>query len=153
MRISTSETRLKFVIEVAQYLFLTGKPCGAPAMYWFPGVLTGSDDQSDGQGAFAALLAFEDVVEAELLENAECSGDVTVVEGAANFEALRQRLVGDLSAFEQRAHPVDDFRVALGKIGDGALLRLAVFIAIGLAQEDGWRRVAIGNGIDIHAFN
>ena len=44
---------------------------------------------------------------------------------------------------------VDEGGRPLGEVGEGAFADLAA-LAEGLAQEDGGRRVAVGDGLDVH---
>ena len=43
----------------------------------------------------------------------------------------------------------DARRIPVGEIGEGAIFDFAVF-AVGLTKEDGGRRLAIGDGGDVH---
>ena len=58
----------------------------------------------------------------------------------------------DLAALEQGAESFDQILRPIGQIGQGPFLDLAVF-AIGLPQQDGGQRVAVGYGLDIHGEN
>ena len=53
--------------------------------------------------------------------------------------------------FEKAAQTLDDAGRPLGKIGDGAVLDLAG-VAVGFAQEDAGRRVAVGDAFDKHGY-
>ena len=73
---------------------------------------------------------------------------MTMREGAVHDD----RLFGDrarLPAFEKGAKPFDEFGRAVGEIEQCAFFDLTV-LAIGFAQEDGGRRVPVGDGFDIH---
>ena len=83
----------------------------------------------------------------QLAQRAEHSGDMAVGKGALDVEHL---LAPDQGLVPQ--HPpqgIDFLRGPLGEVGQGAFLDFAVF-APALAQEDGGRRVAVGDRFDIH---
>ena len=54
-----------------------------------------------------------------------------------------------LPTFEKGAKPLDEFGRPVGEIEQRAFFDLTV-LAIGFAQEDGGRRVPVGDGFDIH---
>ena len=53
------------------------------------------------------------------------------------------------SAFEDDAQPFHLLRGPGGEVEQGALFDLAA-VAIALAQQYGWRRIAVGDGLDVH---
>ena len=53
------------------------------------------------------------------------------------------------AALEQHAQALDERRGPFGEVGEGAFLDLAA-LAPAFAQEDGGRRVAVGDGFDVH---
>jgi hypothetical protein len=56
-----------------------------------------------------------------------------------------------LLGFEKAAQALDDAGGPLGKIGDGAVLDLAG-VAVGFAQKDAGRGVAVGDALDEHGY-
>ena len=74
--------------------------------------------------------------------------DVAMGQGA--FDA--EELVGTgyrHAATQQYLQTLEDLRGQARQVGQGALADLAV-LAVGLAQEDSGRRVAVGHGLDVH---
>ena len=55
-------------------------------------------------------------------------------------------------AAEGALEGLDAGGVPVGEIGEGALVDLAV-LAEGLAEEDGGRGGAVGDGLDVHGYN
>jgi len=55
------------------------------------------------------------------------------------------------AALEQGAQPFDDIAWPVAEVEQRALLDLAAD-PIALAQQDGGRRAAVGNGLDIHGL-
>ena len=61
--------------------------------------------------------------------------------------------VGDRgAALEEVPESRDQGRGPFRQVGEGAFLDFAAF-AEGLAEEDGGRGVAVGNGIDLHDYH
>ena len=87
---------------------------------------------------------------ADLPQDAEHGRDVTVGQRALDLEVFLERFVAGMAAFEEGTQALDDFWATLGKIGQGAFFDPAEVIAVGLAQEDGGRRIAIGDDVEIH---
>ena len=52
------------------------------------------------------------------------------------------------AALEQDTQTFDEAVGPLGEVGEGAFLDLAV-LAVGLAEQDGWGRGAVGDGLDV----
>jgi hypothetical protein len=111
------------------------------------------DDAGDdhGEDEFGqALRAFgQDLVQADLVQRAECGRDMAVAEGTLDREALAR---GGLHGFvgQHPAQSVDLGGRPFGQIGQSARLDLAL-LAVALAQQHGGRGVPVGDGRDVHA--
>ena len=82
------------------------------------------------------------------MDRAQDGGDMAVGQRPCNGEGIlagRQRR----SAFEDDAQPFQLLRGPGGEVEQGALFDLAA-VAIALAQQYGWRRIAVGDGLDVH---
>jgi len=107
------------------------------------------DDHGDDQIAFGATGAREDGLQNEAAEGAESGSDVAVRSGTENVESIGG---GDQGfAFEDTAERVDLGGGPRGEVGEGAFDDLAA-LAEALAEEDGGRRVAVGDGLYIHGY-
>ena len=105
-------------------------------------------DHRHNEIATAIARRPENAVKADLTQGAKRGGDMTMREGAVHDD----RLFADrarLPAFEKGAKPFDEFGRPVGEIEQCAFFDLTV-LAIGFAQEDGGRRVPVGDGFDIH---
>ena len=114
----------------------------------------GVEEAGDQQGQHAlpcgVVLAGDESVQAQVFEGAEHGGDVAVGLGAGDSKGLVR--VGDgVAAFEQGAQPLDEGGGPVGEVGEGAFFDFTG-VAIGLAQEDSGRGVAIGDGFDVHGY-
>lgn len=89
----------------------------------------------------------KDAVQAELEAEAEDGGDMAVGERAADGDGLEEAGDGDAAA-EEGADAVDGIGGELGEVGNG-LATDALAFAPGLAEEDGGRAVAVGDGLDV----
>jgi hypothetical protein len=111
------------------------------------------DDHGDDEIAIAAGNRIEDGVQTEFAERSENGSDVAVRKGAGDAEGVRQG--GNRSgegAGQSGAESFDLTRGEMGEVGEGAGLDLAV-LAVGDAEEEGGRGVAIGHGGDVHAYS
>ena len=73
---------------------------------------------------------------------------MTMGASALDLEGLAQ--VGDDGAsLQEAAQAFDDLRGPLAEVSQSALAHLAG-LPVGLAQENGRGRVAVGNGFDVH---
>jgi len=63
-----------------------------------------------------------------------------------------QRLLLDAPALKQDAQAFDNLGLALGEVGNGALFDFAIFIPVRFTQKNSRRRIAIGNGLNIHGL-
>ena len=98
--------------------------------------------------AAAVALGAEHAVEADLARGAESGGDMAVRQRADDGEGVA--LGGDDgAAFEHAAQALDVGGRPIGEVAERALPDLAV-LAVALAQQDGRRRVPVGDGFDIH---
>jgi hypothetical protein len=105
-------------------------------------------DHSQDKIARPVAFGTEDPVEAGVADRAQDGGDMAMGQRPRNGEGIlagRQRR----SAFEDDAQSLHLFRRPAGKIEQGALFNLAA-VAIALAQKHGRRRIAVGDGLDIH---
>src|SRR5882724_2501641 len=116
----------------------------------------GLDDASHNHGDDEIALAtgkwIEDGTQMQIAQAAEDCGDMAVRQGPRDEEGLRQRGEGASQRVGQsEAESVHLMRGEMSDVGDGASLDFAVE-AVGFAEEDGGRGVAIGYGGDVHAY-
>ena len=100
---------------------------------------------------FATGAFIDEPVELQFAQGAEDGGHVAVRTGADDIEGLRKRSTDGSSAPQDGAEGIDLSRGPMGDIGEGAVVDLAVE-SERLAEEDGGRGVAIGDGGHIHAY-
>ena len=112
-----------------------------------PRVDDAGDDERDDQVAEAAGATADQRVQSELLEGAEHGSDVAVGQAADAGEGVVG--IDELLTAEDAAQHIDGGVGQLGEIGEGALLDAAA-VAVGLSEEDGGRRGAVGHALDIH---
>ena len=108
------------------------------------------DDQGEDEVADAAGVSGDQRVQSELLEGAEHGGDVAVGQAADAGEGVFR--VDEPLTAEDAAQHLDGVGRQLGEVGEGTLLDSSA-VAVGLAQEHGWRRGAIGHAVDIHGYS
>jgi hypothetical protein len=107
------------------------------------------DDHGDDQIALGATGAREDGFQKEAAEGAQSGSDVAVRSRTENVESIGE---GDKGiAFEDPTERVDLGGGPGGEVGEGAFDDLAA-AAKALAEEDGGRRVAVGDGFNIHGY-
>ena len=112
------------------------------------GIEDPADQQGEDEIAAAIAVGAEDTVKTDPAGGAESGGDVAVRQAAGDGEGVA--LGGDDgAAFEHAAQAFDVGGRPVGEIAEGALTDLAV-LAVALAQQDGGRRVPVGDGFDIH---
>jgi len=105
------------------------------------------DDHGDDQIPLAAGGASEDRFQAEATQGAQGGGDVAMGSGALNLESVGR---GDQGfSFEKTAEGLDLSGRPGREVGEGALDDFAAD-AGGLAEEDGWGRAAVGDGLNLH---
>ena len=108
-----------------------------------------SDDQGDDQIAFGATGASKEGFQKEAAQGTESGRDVAVRSRTLNTESVGG---GDERfAFEDTTEGVDLSGGPSGEVGEGAFNDLAA-AAEALAEEDGGRRVAVGDGLNIHGY-
>jgi hypothetical protein len=98
--------------------------------------------------AAAIAVAAVDAGEADFSSGAERGGYVAVRQAADEGEGSAVGEDDDVP-FEHAAQTLDVGARLVGEVAQGALTDLAN-LAVVLAQEDGGRRVPVGNGPDIH---
>jgi hypothetical protein len=112
----------------------------------------GIEDAGDHQGqdeiAAAIAVRTEQPIEADLARRAQRGVDMTVRQRADKGDGI-PFLGNDSAAFQQRPEPGDPLAWPVGEVQEGALFDLAG-LAVALAQQDGWGRIAIGDRFDIH---
>ena len=113
------------------------------------GVDDAGDEQGEDELAVAAGAAGEQGRESELADGGEHGGDVAVGEAAEAGEGVIG--MNELLAAEDASEGVDGGVGELGQVGEGSLLD-ARSIAEGLSEEDGGRRGAVGDALDIHGY-
>ncbi|MDZ7713996.1 MAG: hypothetical protein U5L06_13240 [Rhodovibrio sp.] len=97
-----------------------------------------------------AAAADQQLGQAELLGHAHHGGDVAVRQRARDG----QRLLGPIhrdATLEEGAQALDQMLGPVGEVGHGALFDLAVD-AVTLPQQDGGRRLPIGDRLDVHGL-
>src|SRR5208282_438208 len=107
-----------------------------------------SDDHGQHEVTAAVAFGAKDAGEADLVRRAEGGADVAVRQRAGDGEGLAIRRDNG-AALEHAAQTLNMRLGPIGEVAEGALPYLAVF-AVALAQQDGGRRVPVGDGFDIH---
>jgi hypothetical protein len=116
------------------------------------GIDDAGNNHGDDEVAMAAGSRIEDGIEVQVAQATEDRSDMAVRQGASDAEGVWQRGGGDSQRAGQcQAEGVNLLRREVSDIGDGASLDFAIE-AIGLAEEDSGRGVAIGDGGDVHAY-
>src|SRR5882762_11151000 len=113
-----------------------------------PGIEDAADHQGQDEVAAAVAVRAEQPIEADLARRAERRVDMTMRQRADDGNGILV-LGNDGAAFEQRLEAGDPLVRPVGEVQQRALLDLAS-LAVALAQQDGRRRVAIGDRFDIH---
>jgi len=93
----------------------------------------------------------EDGFQVELSQRTKDGGDVAVRERTDDLKRVGEKRAGAEIAFEDLAEGLDLSGRPIGEVGEGAVSNFAI-LAKGLAQEDGRRGVAVGDGGHIHAY-
>jgi hypothetical protein len=97
----------------------------------------------------ARSCASQESIEAQRAKGAEHGGHMTVRKRARDEEHIGGR--NQSLALEEAAQAVDLSWRSVREIGNGALENFGA-IADGFAEQDGRRRVAIGNPLHVHGF-
>ena len=114
------------------------------------GIEDAGDDDGDDQIALGATGAREDRFQKEAANSAESGGDVAVRSRALNVESVGG---GDERfALEDTAEGVDLGGGPRREVGEGTFDDLGA-LAEALAEEDGGRGVAVGDGLYIHGYS
>jgi hypothetical protein len=108
-----------------------------------------SHDHADDQVTLWGTRAGEEGFQAEPAKGAEGCDDVAVRRSAHDLEGVGGR--NERLALEHASQGVDLSGGPRGEVGERAFDDLAID-AGGLAEEDGGRGVAIGDGLDIHGI-
>ena len=126
-----------------------GRPGQAPGGGQFrAGVQDPGDDHRQHAAALRRVGAGDHPVQPQIAQRPEHGGDMAVGLRADDVEGVVE--AGHRgAAFEQHAQALDQRRGPFGEVGQGAFPDLAP-LAPAFAQEDGGRRVAVGDGFDVH---
>src|SRR5580704_17779436 len=107
------------------------------------------NDHSDEEIALTAGSRVEDGIQFQVAQATEDGGDMAVRQGAGDAEGLGQRRCGGRwIASQGRAEGINLLGGEMSEIGEGARFDFAV-LAIGFAEENGGRGLAIGYGGDV----
>ena len=102
------------------------------------------NDHGDHEIALPAGSRVEDGIQLQVAQATEDRGDMAMRKGSGNVEGIRQRRRGGGQRSGQGgAESLKLLRGEMRDVGEGAGLDFAV-LAIGFAEEDGGRGVAIG---------
>ena len=108
-------------------------------------------DHGDDEGSLLRGGAVEQSLESEPFQRAEHGGDVPVGFGSQDLEGGVEGGQGDAS-LEQCSESFDEMLRQPGEVGECAFLDLSVQ-SVGLSEQDGGRRVAVGHAFDVHGFS
>ena len=106
-----------------------------------------ADDEGEDEVAAAVAGGTDEPVEPDLAGGAEGGGDMAVRQRA--HDADRRPVARQTTPPFSSALKPAIARRPVGQIEEGALLDLAG-LAIALAQQDRGRRIAVGDGLDVH---
>lgn len=110
------------------------------------------DDHGEDEIAVAGGKRVEDGIELEVAQTAEDGGSVTMRQGAGDEEGIGPRGGANRErAGQGGAEGMDLLLGEMGEIGQGTSFNFAV-LAVGFAEEEGGRGVAVGDGGDVHAY-
>src|SRR5450432_2817136 len=109
-------------------------------------------DHSDDEIAWAAGSRIENGIQLEIAQAAEHGSDMAMRERAGDDERVRQWSAGGRQGAGQgESESFDLMGWEMGEVRESAGFDLAV-VAVGFAEEDGGRGVAIGYGGNVHAY-
>src|SRR5260370_11530394 len=109
-------------------------------------------DHGDDEIALWAGRGVEDGIQVQVAQATENCGDVAMRKGSSDEEGILQRRRRRSGrAGQDQAEGLDLMGGEMRDVGNGAGLDFAV-LAVGFAEEDGGRRVAVGHGGDVHAY-
>src|SRR6204780_3521124 len=110
------------------------------------------NDHGDDEIALTTGSRVEDGIQFQVAQATEDGGDMAVRKGAGDAEGIGQRRGGGRwIASQGRAESCNLLGGGMSEIGEGARFDFAV-LAIGFAEEDGGRGVAVGYGGNVHAY-
>ena len=111
------------------------------------------NDHGDDEIALTAGSRVEDGIQLQVAQATENRGDMAVRKGAGDAEGIGQRRGGcsRQGASQGQAEGLNLIGTEMGDVGEGASFDLPA-LAIGFAEEDGGRGVAIRNGRHVHAY-
>ena len=89
--------------------------------------------------------------QSELRSQSDESRDMSVRQRALDGECLVEG-VDDEAAFQKDADGIDDECRGFGEVGEGFAFD-AFSVAFGVAQQDRWGAVAVGNGFDVNGHS
>jgi len=110
-----------------------------------------SDNHGDDQIALAAGMRVEEGFQLELAQGAEDGGDVTVGKRTDDVEVVWGKRADEGVASENLAESFDLGGGPVRQVGEGAVVNLPT-LAKGLAEENGGRGVAVGDGSHVHVY-
>ena len=109
-------------------------------------------DHGDDEVALPAGGRIEDGIQLQVVQATEDCGGMAVRPGAGDAETIRQRGGGGSQRTgEGEAEGFNLTSAEMSDVGEGAGFDFAV-LAIGFAEEDGGRGVAVGDGGHVHAY-
>ena len=110
------------------------------------------NDHGDDEIALTTESRVEDGIQLQVAQAPEDGGDMAMRQGTGDAEGIGQRRGGGRRRASQgRAESFNLLGGEMREIGKGARFDFAVQ-AIGFAEENGRRGVAVGHGGDIHAY-
>jgi len=115
------------------------------------GVEQARDQEGHDVIALGAGVGIEELVQVQLAQRAQGGGDMAVRERARDGKGLGEVGGSEGLALEEGAEGVDASGRPMGEVGEGAVFDFAV-LAVGLAEEDSGRGVAVGDGSHVHAY-
>ena len=110
------------------------------------------NDHGNDEIALTAGSRVEDGIQFQFVQATQDRGDMAVRKGAGDVKGLRQRRRGSGQRTGQgQAEGFDLMRGEMSDVGNGATFDFAA-LAIGFAEENSGRGVAVGYGGDVHAY-
>ncbi len=112
------------------------------------------DAGDDGRQCQVALTrggSMQNTRQSDLRSQTEHSRDMSVRQRALDGECLVEGAYDD-AAFQKHADGIDDECRGFGEVGEGFAFD-AFAVAFGVAQQDRWAAVAVGNGFDVNSHS
>src|SRR6266700_1292916 len=113
------------------------------------GIEQALDDHGHNQIALRTTLGGNHRIQAEFANGQQHGFDVAVGQSLLRGEQILGRNQGLIA--QQAAEGVDFLLGPIGEVGQGTFVDF-VALAVALAEEDGGRGVAIGDGLDVHGI-